>query len=56
MSLQFYILKLSVSNDFEYSSDFMYCLALNLMFIDKINVCLYNNNYVEVEIHVLFSL
>ena len=56
MSLQFYALRLSVSENFEYSSTFMSCLALNLMFIYKINVCLNNDDYVEVVIHVLFTL
>ena len=57
MSLQFYALRLSVSENFEYSSACMSsCLALNLMFIYKINVCLNNDDYVEVVIHVLFTL
>ena len=54
MSLQFYALRLSVSGIFEYSSSCMSSLALNLMFIYKINVCLNNDDYVEVVIHVLF--
>ena len=56
MSLQFYALRLSVSENFEYSYASMSCLALNLMFIYKINVCLNNDDYVEVVIHALFTL
>ena len=56
MSLQFYALRLSVSENFEYSSSCMSCLALNLMFIYKMNVGLNNDDYVEVVIHVLFTL
>ena len=45
-----------MSENFEYSFACMSCLALNLMFIYKINVCLNNDDYVEVVIHVLFTL
>ena len=56
MSWQFHALRLSVSENFEYSSACMSCLALNLMFIYKINVRLNNDDCVELVIHVLFTL